>query len=187
MRALSLWQPWAHAVVHLGKRIENRTAWTGCSFRGPFLIHASKGVGTRDDFDDAVETIIDVVRPAPGTERATMVHKFADMQIGGRGYHHAEGHWVPSPDLPRGGIIGAAYLEGVVTNEEDFARYVEEKGAQAEQQRAWWFGGFALVLSGVISLPFRPWKGKQGWFDVPADPVMGTGGRLRGVAWRDAA
>ena len=24
MRALTLWQPWAHAVAHLGKRIENR-------------------------------------------------------------------------------------------------------------------------------------------------------------------
>lgn len=40
MKALSLTQPWAHAVVHLGKRVENRD-WPGCSFRGPFLIHAS--------------------------------------------------------------------------------------------------------------------------------------------------
>jgi len=39
-KALSLWQPWAHAVIHLGKDVENRTWPT--HHRGPLLIHASQ-------------------------------------------------------------------------------------------------------------------------------------------------
>jgi hypothetical protein len=38
--ALSIRQPWAHAIIHLGKDIENRTWFT--EFRGRVLIHASK-------------------------------------------------------------------------------------------------------------------------------------------------
>lgn len=51
MIALSLRQPWAWLVVHGGKTIENRR-WN-TRMRGPFLIHAAKGM-TRDEYDDAV-------------------------------------------------------------------------------------------------------------------------------------
>ena len=40
MKALSIHQPWAHAILHLGKNIENRTWFT--RHRGPLLIHAGK-------------------------------------------------------------------------------------------------------------------------------------------------
>ncbi|ARQ01901.1 ASCH domain-containing protein [Pseudorhodoplanes sinuspersici] len=40
MKALSLKQPWAWAILSLGKDIENRSWVT--AFRGRFLIHASK-------------------------------------------------------------------------------------------------------------------------------------------------
>ena len=40
MKALSVNQPWAWAIVHGGKDIENRNWKT--SFRGPFWIHAGK-------------------------------------------------------------------------------------------------------------------------------------------------
>lgn len=39
MLALAIRQPWAWALIHLGKDIENRTWVT--RFRGPFLVHAS--------------------------------------------------------------------------------------------------------------------------------------------------
>lgn len=39
--AISIRQPWAHAILHLGKDIENRNWKT--SFRGPVCIHAAKG------------------------------------------------------------------------------------------------------------------------------------------------
>jgi hypothetical protein len=185
MRALSLWQPWAHAVVHLGKRVENRQ-WRGCSYRGPFLIHASKGYGTRDDFDSAVDTILDIVKPEPGTPRLEMLKPFAALHVGCRGDHHASGRWLPAEGLQRGGIVGACVLDGVITNEADFAAYAANR-RDADGQRAWWFGGFALALRDVIPLPFRQWKGEQGWFDVPwARPVMsGDGSRLLGVDWSE--
>lgn len=41
MKALSIMQPWAYAILHLGKDIENRDWRTG--LRGRFLIHAGKG------------------------------------------------------------------------------------------------------------------------------------------------
>jgi hypothetical protein len=40
MKALSVKQPWAWAIIHAGKDVENRT-WT-TNYRGPLLIHASK-------------------------------------------------------------------------------------------------------------------------------------------------
>ena len=40
MRALTVQQPWAWAIIHGGKDIENRTqAW---SYRGPLAIHTSR-------------------------------------------------------------------------------------------------------------------------------------------------
>jgi hypothetical protein len=43
MLALTVRQPWAHAIIHCGKDIENRTWPT--EYRGPLAIHA----GLRDD------------------------------------------------------------------------------------------------------------------------------------------
>lgn len=40
--ALSLRQPWAHAVIHLGRGLENRTWWS--AIRGPIWIAASAQV-----------------------------------------------------------------------------------------------------------------------------------------------
>ena len=40
MKALSVRQPWAWAIIHAGKDVENRT-W-GTRYHGPLLIHASK-------------------------------------------------------------------------------------------------------------------------------------------------
>jgi hypothetical protein len=46
--ALSIRQPWAWLILHAGKDIENRDWPT--KYRGPFLIHASKGM-TRDEYE----------------------------------------------------------------------------------------------------------------------------------------
>jgi len=40
MIALSIQQPWAWAIIHGGKDVENRTWPT--KFRGRFLVHASR-------------------------------------------------------------------------------------------------------------------------------------------------
>jgi ASCH domain len=55
MKALSIHQPWAWAILRAGKTVENRTWPT--NYRGPLLIHASK---TRSSFDR--EALIDWVK-----------------------------------------------------------------------------------------------------------------------------
>jgi hypothetical protein len=42
MKALSIQQPWAWAILHAGKDVENRS-WS-TKFRGTFLIHASRTI-----------------------------------------------------------------------------------------------------------------------------------------------
>ena len=46
MRALSIRQPWANAIVYHGKDVENRTWAT--NYRGPVLIHAGKTWGREE-------------------------------------------------------------------------------------------------------------------------------------------
>jgi len=42
MNALSVKQPWAHAIIFLGKPVENRDWRYPPAYRGPLIIHASK-------------------------------------------------------------------------------------------------------------------------------------------------
>jgi hypothetical protein len=132
MKALSIRQPWAWAIVHAGKDIENRD-WQpqnpGRRFRGPFLIHASSGM-TRDEYEDCLDTChaISLRRPFP------------------------TGLTLPDfKDLPRGGIIGKAEIIDVVDHDNS----------------PWFFGPIGLKLSNVEPLPFVPFKGALGFFDVP--------------------
>jgi hypothetical protein len=53
MIALSIRPPWAWAIVHAGKDVENRSR--RCHFRGRFLVHASLDL-TQDDFELATRT-----------------------------------------------------------------------------------------------------------------------------------
>lgn len=46
MKALTIQHPWAWAILHGGKKIENRT-WA-CSHRGPLVIHAGKSTAWMD-------------------------------------------------------------------------------------------------------------------------------------------
>lgn len=48
MRILTVRQPWAWAIIHGGKTVENRTRNLAGSYRGPIAIHAAK------EWDDAV-------------------------------------------------------------------------------------------------------------------------------------
>lgn len=62
MKALSIQQPWAYAILYLGKRVENRT-WHS-DFRGPIYIHAGLRVD-RDSFDDLEDMIRKLPEPRP--------------------------------------------------------------------------------------------------------------------------
>ena len=88
LKALSVRQPWAWAIIHAGKDIENRS-WQavnhGLRVRGRICIHAAKGM-TRDEYEGA--------------------RAFID----GLGYHTPDAH-----ALHRGGIIGEVDVVDVVS------------------------------------------------------------------------
>ena len=43
MRAVTIRQPWAYAIAHLGKNVENRTLAFAHRYRGEVAIHAGQG------------------------------------------------------------------------------------------------------------------------------------------------
>lgn len=88
--ALSIRQPWAWAILHAGKDIENRTWAT--SFRGPVAIHAAKGM-TAEEVTEFSEFL-------------------GDLRLGGVVPSSVKGPHYGS--LPRGGIIGVAEITGCV-------------------------------------------------------------------------
>jgi hypothetical protein len=88
-KAISIRQPWAYAIIHAGKAIENRSWPT--RFRGAVAIHASKALDTR--------TLEDFFR-------------FIDQRGLGRvvGLTKAD-----AAHLPRGAVIGIADIADCVT------------------------------------------------------------------------
>jgi len=87
--ALSVRQPWAWAILHGGKTIENRSAASirHMNFSGVerLAIHAAKGM-TRDEYEEAAAFMAELGVPCP-----------------------------PPADLARGGIVGAVAFGGIVT------------------------------------------------------------------------
>lgn len=92
--AISVRQPWAWAIVHAGKHLENRQ-WGSWNHhlkrqRGPICIHASSGM-TRNEYEDA------------------------------RDFMERFGVACPEPaDLVRGGIIGTAVIVDWVRTSHSF-------------------------------------------------------------------
>lgn len=150
MKALSLRQPWAAAVLHLGKHIENRR-WN-TSFRGEFLIHAAIGM-TAGEYEDAVDFCEDVLGVARSFE--------VDQHLG-------EDFKDARRRLPFGGIVGVARLTGVVRPRPEFviggveSHYPPDIGEWRWHMRE----QYGFVLRGVRPTTFVPMRGALGFFDV---------------------
>ena len=69
MKALSIRQPWAWAILHAGKDIENRD-WR-CKVRGRVLVHASKGM-TFNEYDGALNFMHGVSETYPFPKGLTL-------------------------------------------------------------------------------------------------------------------
>lgn len=167
--ALSLWQPWAHAVAHLGKRIENRDRWHEGTpalavarrlVGSTILIHAAKGVGKRAEYESAVYSI-ETMRDMPLLSYVPALASLPRMALVAtatladvvettygchrRAYRHNRGTTVC--DLCRGPAVGAC-----------------------PKADPWATPGIGLVLADVV--PFAtpiPLKGAQGFFKVPTE------------------
>ncbi len=60
MKALTVRQPWAWAIIHAGKNIENRSWRT--DYRGPLLIHAGKYFPSRQE-SETCRKIVEAASP----------------------------------------------------------------------------------------------------------------------------
>jgi ASCH domain len=123
MKAISIRQPWAWAIMHAGKDIENRQ-WS-TRVRGRVLVHAAKGL-TRDEY----QSTLDWYCTTPLGTDAAMPRM---------------------SDLARGGIIGSVEIVDCVT----------------KSSSPWFFGFYGFVLRNPQPLPFVPFCGSLGFFDVP--------------------
>jgi len=159
MKALSLIQPWADAVIFLGKNIENRRWDT--RFRGAFLIHASASVGTRAVFHESVEALRSLLKPAAWEtyrrDRLVVEHDT----------------WRPRETMKRGGILGYAKLVDVLPPcKMTPARQTRGMiAAFATPCRHHWHAPaqYGFLLADVAPLSFVLFKGALGFVEVPDD------------------
>lgn len=106
-KALSIRQPWAWAIVHAGKDIENRDWPT--RYRGSVCIHAAKGMG-KAEYSAAASFITRTLGQAPDQEWLSRWH----------------GVCAAPYRLDRGGIVGVAEIVGCVEASDSpwfFGRY----------------------------------------------------------------
>lgn len=106
-------------------------------FRGRMLIHAAKGM-TRAEHEDAIEFAVQAIRADPRNAGATKRTTLRDLGFA-------------FDDLQRGGIVGSVEVTDCVTASDS----------------PWFVGEFGFVLRDPKVLPFTPWKGQLGFFDVP--------------------
>lgn len=153
MRAISLRQPWAHAVVHFGKTLENRR-WS-TKYRGPILIHAAKGM-TVAEYEEAAdfiaETLAELRAPVgshPCANLALRQPALAEFAA----HYRAHGR--------RGGIVGRARIVDVIPpccKPGELFGGCDHPWHMSEQ--------FAFVLADVEPVPFVALAGSLGLFDV---------------------
>ena len=159
MKALSIRQPWAWAILHAGKDFENRDWYT--SFRGRFAIHAAKGM-TKSEYQSAISYITQAfVKDTLKTPNT--YHLSASRTI------VASGELV-LPDfeeIVRGAIVGVADLAACISN----------------SPSPWFEGKYGFVLRNVIVLPEPiPCKGALGFWDVPAEIAAQIEAQLKTTA-----
>ena len=142
MKILSGRQPWWWAILHAGKRIENRR-WN-THYRGPILLHAAKGC-TTPEYVEALRWML----------RAHVI----DTTLG-----------VPNrTDMLRGGIVGRARIVDVVPPCAGPGGRCQCKVALSFG-RSWHMPEqYGFVLADVEPLHFIPWKGSLGLLDAPAE------------------
>lgn len=149
MRALSIRQPWLHAILNLGKCVENR-AVENFHYRGPILLHAST-THTRRRFASQVNAL-QMARADIGVAPAS-VPSFAALPSG---LLCGIARVVGVLQHPTSGVARVQGYDGVV-RELDWSRgYLGYRIA----------GELGLELADVRELPAVPYKGMLGLFSV---------------------
>lgn len=164
MKALTLKQPWAWAVAHAGKDVENRTWKPPASVIGHRIaihagrtsIEANDGEGV-DAYEDIVLAFHVACEDDPYDYPKTIIKR-------GR--------------IQLGGIIAVATIEGWVTERDSYktrsfaGNYLDAAplAVKHARQSKWFTGPYGWLLTDVIALPEPiPCKGSQGLWTVPVE------------------
>jgi hypothetical protein len=145
--ALSIRQPWAHAILDLGKDIENRGR--PARYRGPLLLHAGVALSAAELSDCIAwmkENVGDACKRVPTyfeLQRGGIIASPADGAAGSR----QAGRRLRDP----GRRHGMAELVDCVEDSDS----------------PWFEGPFGWVLANPRPLPFVPYRGQLGLFRVP--------------------
>lgn len=139
MRALTLHQPWAWAVVHADKGVENRPVAPPEALIGDdFAVHAGLVVDEAAHADFRAGRYGDAARAVPDLDK-----------------------------LVRGAVIGVARLDDYVRG--PFFPDKPRPGRDFSSDARWFAGPVGNLLSNrrAIASPI-PCRGMQGWWPVPA-------------------
>lgn len=193
IRGLSFTPPWPWAILRCGKSIENREGWEipaydWCrNYRGPIAIHASRlPTGVDSYWRRAMKT------PSftPRESQAFAIDDFEATVDGCMTAARAAEIEVVRPTLQQlcqqtGHIVGVATVIGAVARatharrgeEPEYRVLLEARHEETftvreltQDERRWWFGGFALVLGDKKELKRPvPCKGALGLWPLPKD------------------
>ena len=146
MKALSVRQPWAWALIFGGKPVENRTWRPPSELLGQrFLIHAAKGC-TWDEYSYAKAWMEgNVLGPDKVPELS---------------------------ELPRGGIVGSAVLRAWADNASRSYHGDSAILLRRVLDSPWYFGPVGFLCEDRRPLPFIPCKGALGFWEVPTDVLV---------------
>lgn len=153
MKALSIRQPWAWAILNAGKDVENRDwkdkgtnmAQARTLQNSDILIHTGQTM-TRRDYLDYMECVKGFLHPST----VAQTPKRGEFQLGG--------------------IVGVARLAGIV---HERMRPYEYSRIELRQARAspWFFGPYGFLLTHVRPTGFVRCNGALGFFNVPSKLV----------------
>lgn len=149
MKALTIRQHWAWAIVHGSKRVENRTWRPSPKMIGQrFAIHAAVRFDSPAAFDDVSE----IIYGEPG-------RRSLDMQTSGA-------------------IIGTARLVHVVNEfDMDLGEWFGKRTQGAYCDIEWFCGPIGFILDDIVECKPFPCRGALGFWDAPAgfiDPFSST-------------
>lgn len=154
MRAITVRQPWAWAIVHAGKNVENRTRNIAGAYRGPVAIHAGLALdeGAIDDFTLRRAWHLAGMPTMPSTTPGIALPWLRHWNI------EDDEQW-----LPTGAVIGVAELVEV------HRCHIGNTDAPACSPWAT-AGDYHLVLADArpLARPIR-WRGALGLWTVPDD------------------
>lgn len=187
IRAISLTRPWPYTILHLGKRIENRSDKRGmppmCRHRGPLLLHAALG------WDDGVADWC-FERQLADEIDAPRLNQRDIHPTGIVGRCDVVGHVAPLLPTEQGDdrpliVMGAGLILTTVYTPDRLVHVcgpVEVTGALARIAAAldlrWWMGGFGLILDDVVAFDEPiPCRGALGLWRPPADVLAQLGER----------